>query len=137
MAVTPNSIITPQAPMSATQVVVAANTAYDTPSANVLILFTTGAQGGRLTKLSAIPRATVTATQLQVFISPDGGTTKRFVDSALMAAYTMAQTTEAPTTDFGYSEDNAFILGPNESIYVGAGVALATGIVFRAEWGNY
>jgi len=53
----------------------------------------------------------------------------------LMAAYTMAQTTAAPATDFGYSDDNPKILQPNEQLFVAIGVTGAIG--FEAEWANY
>lgn len=138
MPVTPNSIVTPQAPKANTVVCDTANTDYDDSPTNVgTALITAGANGARVTKLQAIPRGTVGATQLQLFRSSDAGTTKRLFDSALMAAYTMAQTTEAVTTDFGYSDDNPLILAPNEVVYPAIGVALAAGIVFIAEWADY
>ena len=138
MPVTANSIVTPQAPKAATAVATVANTDYDDIPANAAgALVTAGTNGARVTKLYAIPRATVTATQLQLYRSADAGTTKRLFDSALMAAYTMAATTEAPTTDFGYSEDNPLILVANEVVYPAIGVALAAGVVFVAEWGDY
>jgi hypothetical protein len=138
MPVTPNSIVTPQTPKSATVVATVANTDYDDIPANAAgALITAGANGARVTKIYAIPRATVTATQLQLYRSADGGTTKRLFESALMVAYTMAATTEAPTTDFGYSDDNPLILSANEVVYPAIGVALAAGVVFVAEWADY
>lgn len=139
MAVTANSIITPQTPKAATVVATAANSDYDDVPANAAgALITAGANGARVTKLYAIPRATVTATQLQLYRDGDGsGAAKRLFDSALMAAYTMAQTTEAPTTDFGYSDDNPLILAAGEKVYPAIGVALAGGVVFVAEWADY
>lgn len=136
MAVTANSIITPQAPKSNVAALTTANTTYTTSPTNSVLLVTAGANGARLTKLQAIPTETVaTANQLQMFRSTDGGTTKYFADSALMATYTMAQTTEAPTTDFGYSEDNPMILQPNERIYMAEGQT--EGVVCIAEWSDY
>ncbi len=138
MPVTPNSIVTPQTPKSATVVASVANTDYDDIPANAAgALITAGANGARVTKIYAIPRATVTATQLQLYRSTDAGTTKRLFESALMAAYTMAATTEAPNTDFGYSDDNPLILGAGEVVYPAIGVALAAGVVFVAEWADY
>jgi hypothetical protein len=50
--------------------------------------------GSLLKLLAAIPRATVTATKLQLYISFDGGTTLILLpNSALMAAHTVANTT--------------------------------------------
>jgi hypothetical protein len=136
MAVTANSIITPQAPKSNVVNLTTANSAYGTSPTNTQLLVTAGANGARLTKLQAIPCATVgTANQVQMFRSVDGGTTKFFADSALMATYTMAQTTEAPTTDFGYTDDNPLILQPNERIYMAEGQSVSINAI--AEWADY
>lgn len=135
MAVTANSIITPQTVKSNTVVCTTANTTYGATPANTQKVVTAGPNGARLTKLRAIPQANVTATQLQEFRSLDTGTTKRFSNSALMAAYTMAATTAAPVTDFGYSDDNPKILAPNEELYVAIGVTGTIG--FEAEWADY
>ena len=130
-----NSIITPQTPQSNFVACSTANATYTTTPTNTVLIATAGASGARLTKLRAIPLATVTATQLQEFRSLDAGATKRFSNSALMAAYTMAQTTAAPVTDFGYSDDNPKILQASEQLYVAIGVTGA--IAFEAEWANY
>lgn len=136
MAVTPNSIITPQTPKAANVALsTSANTNYTSPTNTTLVL-TAGANGGRLTKLKAIPCATVTATQVQMFRSTDSGTTKRFCNSALMAAYTMAQTTAAPQTDFGFSDSNPLILAAGEQLYMAVGVG-SVQINVEAEWADY
>ena len=137
MAVTANSIVTPQALQTETAVATTANSTYTDSPTNSVLLVTAGANGARVIKITAIPRATVTATQLQLYRSPDAGTTKRFFDSEVMAAYTMAQTTQCLPVAFDYSEDNPLILEANERIYVAIGVTLASGIVFQAEWYDY
>lgn len=140
MAVTGNSFISPQAIKSNVVVCTAANSDYDDAPANVgTALVTAGANGARVTKIIAIPRATVTATQLQLYRDKDGsGTAKYLFDSALMSAYTMAQTTAiSAETDFGYSDTNPLYLAPNEIVYPAIGVALAGGVVFYAEWADY
>lgn len=104
--------------------------------ANTVIIATAGADGAIFTKLSAIPRATVTASSLHLFISRDGGTTKLLVNSALMAAHTVAATTAVPVTDFGYTEDAPLRLEAADELYVGSGVALAGGIEFNSEWSD-
>lgn len=73
-----------------------------TTIANSVLLHTVGPDGGILTKLSALMTATVTVTQLQVFISRDGGGSLFFWNSVLMASsgYTMAQTTLPPIANF-------------------------------------
>ena len=126
-----------QTPKTATAVVTAVATLTDTP-ANTVLLVTAGSDGAILTRLTAIPRATVTASSLVVFISKDGGTTQRLMDAELMAAYTMATTTLIPETTFSlYTETTPLRLEAGDRIYVGSQVALAGGIVFRAEFTNF
>jgi hypothetical protein len=138
MAVTPNAIVTPQTLKSGTAVPITANTTMTDSPTNSLVLVTAGSNGARVTKISAIPRMTVTACQLQLYRDGDGtGTAKRLFDSALMAAYTMAATTEAPVNDFGYSDTNPITLAPGEKIYAAIGVGFAAGVCFQAEWADY
>lgn len=139
MPVTANSIITPQAPKSNTVNLPsgATNATYTTTPTNTVLIVTAGANGARLTRLSAIPCATVgTANQVQAF--RDAGTvgvSRFFFDSALMGVYTMAANAEAPTTDFGYSDDNPLILQPNERLYMAQGQSVSINVV--AEWSDY
>ena len=135
MAITPNSIITPQTPKTATAVCATANTTYGNTPTNTAVLVNAASQAVRVVRITAIPRATVTATQLQLFLSKDNGVTMRLIDSALMPAYTMAATTAAPKTDFGYSDDNPMLLQAGDTLYAAIGV---TGdIAFRAEMAEY
>ncbi len=135
MAVTPSSIITPQTPKSGTAACATLNSTYTDAPTNTVKLITAGADGARVTRITAIPRETITACQLQLFRSADGGTTKRFFASILMGAYTMAQSTAATPTDFGYSDDNPLILGAAEEIYCAIG--LTKSVAFSAEWADY
>ena len=96
----------------------------------------TSVNGVRITRLTALARATTTATELQLYVSNDGGTTKRLIRSILMAAYTVAQTTGQTAVDMGYSDSAPLILSASEILYVGIGVT-NTGIVFRAEGFGY
>jgi hypothetical protein len=96
----------------------------------------TSVNGVRITRLTALARATNTATELQLYVSNDGGTTKRLIRSILMAAYTVAQTTGQTAVDMGYSDSAPLILSASETLYVGIGVT-NTGIVFRAEGFGY
>lgn len=128
-----------QTPKTATAVVTGAagTITGDTPT-NTVLLATAGADGAILTRLTAIPRATVTASSLVVFISKDGGTTKRLIDSELMAAHTVATTTAIPETAFAnFSETTPLRLEAGDQLYVGSQVALASGIVFRAEFTDF
>jgi len=119
-------------------VVTAAGTmANDTPTGAAL-LYTAGTEGSVVTAIYALPRATVTATQLNLFVSSDSGTTKRLIGSATMAALTVAATAAVTKTTFaGISETAPLRLNAGDQLYVNAGVALASGIVFEAEGMNF
>ena len=125
-----------QAPKNARAVVTDASAdLHTTNPTNTVALCKAGADGALLTRLSAVPRATVTASNLLLWTSSDDGTTKHLLDSALMAAHTVATTTAIPLTSFSrYTEDTPLRLEANMSLYVGSAVALAGGIVFN---GNY
>ena len=103
---------------------------------SLVLLFTAGARGARILRISAIPRETVADTQLQLYRDGNGaGANMRFFKSAKMASYAMATGTEAPTTDFGYSDDNPLILAAGEKIY--AATALSKKITVNAEGADY
>ena len=134
MTVTPNSVITAQGIKARSAVCTAAKTTYADATNAVQLLVANASNGSVLYGLKAIPRATVTATQLQLFRSPDGGVTLNLISTALMVAYTMAQTTQVIPTDFGYTETAPLRLAAGDSLYVGIGVASAGGIVFDAQF---
>lgn len=128
-----------QTPKIATAVTTAAcgTITGDTPT-NTVLLFTAGADGAILTRLTATPRATNTASSLLLFTSSDSGTTKRLIDSATMAAQTLATTAGITSTTFStYTETAPLRLAAGESLYVGNQVALASGVVFRAEYTDF
>ena len=134
MAVTPNSAVRPQSSRRVSAVLTAAKTTY-ADNANAVKLCDVGPNGlSWLIKLTAVPRATVTATQLMLFWSPDNGTTMYLVTTVLMGAYTLSTTTQIPETDFGLTSTSPRELAPaGSSFWVGASVALAAGIVVNAE----
>lgn len=108
----------------------------DAPT-NTVELLTAGSEGALLTRLTAIPRATVTASSLCLFLSTDGGTTKRLIDSALMPATTVNTTTAVGVTDFTrYTEMTPLRLVAAAKLYVGSQVTAANGIVFKAEYSD-
>ena len=125
-----------QDPKNARAVVTTASAdLHTTAPTNTVLLCKAGADGGLLTRLSAVPRATVTDSDLLLWTSSDDGTTKYLLDSAKMAAHTVAATTAIPLTSFSrYTEDTPLRLEANMSLYVGTAVTLASGIVFN---GNY
>ena len=127
-----------QTPKTATAVTTAAATVTDDNPSNTVLLLTAGSEGAILTRLMAIPRATVTASSLCLWVSSDGGTTKRLIDSALMSAATVNTTTAVTTTTFStYTESTPLRLAASDKLYVGNQVALAGGVVFRAEYTDF
>lgn len=125
------TFVTPQSIKDATAVCTVAKITYSDGTAAVLLL-TAGANGAVLYGLKAIPRATVTDTQLQLYRYD--GANYYLIATSKMSAYTMAQTTQAQQTDFGYTETNPLRIGGGHSLYVGIGVALPGGIVFDAQY---
>lgn len=128
-----------QTPKTAEAVATAAvgNLGTDAPT-NTVLLMTAGTDGCILTRLWAMPRATVAASSLVLFISRDAGTTQRLIDSELMAAYTLATTTAIPETAFSnYSENTPLRLAAGDRLYVGSQVALSAGIVFKVEYTDF
>lgn len=137
MAATPNKFISPQVVKAATAVTTAAETAYHAPVTAVVKLATFGPNGGRVTRLRSRPRATATATGLHLYLSTDAGVTKTLIDSALLAAHTVAPTTKIPETDWLYSDVNPLIGPANGELWISQAVALANGIVHEIEWGDF
>ena len=127
-----------QSPKTATAVATGASTVADDNPSNTVELLTAGAEGCIVTALAAMPRATATASSLVLFLSKDGGTTKRLIDSELMGAHTVAATTAIPETTFSrVSESSPLRLAAGDRLYVGSQVALAGGIVFKAEYTDF
>ncbi|WP_046787119.1 hypothetical protein [Pseudomonas putida] len=112
--------------------------ATNTPTGLVPLGAAAGINGALVTKITAMPRATVTASSLLLYSSKDAGATYQLIDSELMAAYTQAVTTAIPETAFSnISQANPLRLEAGEQLYVGSEVALASGIQFRSEGGDY
>jgi hypothetical protein len=135
MAVTANSIVTPQTPKSSVVNVATANTTFTTSPTNTALLVTAGSNGGRLTKLVAIPCETVTASNLQVYRSTDGGATKYLGQCQTCGSDTVSGTDGPTTVDWGYSDSNPLILQANERLYVATGISKSFN--FIAEWADY
>jgi hypothetical protein len=128
-----------QSPKTATAVVTAAvgNLGTDAPTGTVLLM-TAGTEGAIMTRLWAIPRATVTPSSLLLFISSDAGVTQRLKDSESMASQTVSTTAAIAETTFpNYSESRPLRLGAGDRLYVGTQVAQATGILFSAEYTDF
>lgn len=108
-----------------------------TAPTNTTLLVTAGANGALLTGLTAIPRATVTASSLVLFTSTDGGATKHLFASVLMPVQTVSTTAEIAKTSFSFTEAEPRRLKADEQIYIGSQVAQASGIVFNATWTDF
>ncbi|WP_282361234.1 hypothetical protein [Pseudomonas sp. PS01300] len=100
-----------------------------------VLLATGGANGSIVFAVSAMPRATVTASSLALFrVKSATPTVFNLIASALMPAYTLAATTEIPSTAFSkVSPTTPILLEPGEMLYAASQVALAAGIVFDAS----
>lgn len=99
---------------------------------------TAGVNGAVVTKLTAMPRATVAASSLVLFlVKASAPTVYHLIDSELMAAATVGSAVAIPETVFGnISDETPIRLEAGDMLYAGSQVALAAGIVFKAEWGN-
>jgi hypothetical protein len=134
MAVTPNSLITPQSVVAATAVCVAAKTDLTTTtSAQRLVAAASNPNGGLVKRLFAIPRGTAPAMQLQLYRSINAGVTLTLADSAQLPAFTASTAAAVTKGDFGYTADAPLRLQAGEELWVGTGVAVAAGVVFVAE----
>ena len=137
MANTPTAVFA-QTPKTASAVVTAAlgGITTDAPTGTVLLM-TAGANGAILTRLSAIPRATLAGASLMLYISNDAGVTQRLIDSETLNT-TVTTTAAIAETNFGnYSEARPLRMAAADRLYVGSQVALAGGIVFKAEWSDF
>lgn len=136
MAVTANSIVTPQTPKSAMVGLTTGNTTFTTSPTNSQLLLTAGANGARVTRIQAVPLEQInTANNIQLYRSTDSGTTKYLCNAVLMATVTPGAAVANTPTDFGYSEDNPLILQANERLYVAEGQTEAVNVV--AEYADY
>jgi hypothetical protein len=132
MAVTQNKAVSAQALKPVSAVTTAAKTTYN-DSANAVKLASAGTAGSILYGLKALARATVTATKLQLYRSPDNGVTMYLIATVTMAAYTMTSTDNQSATDFGYGETVPLRLAIGDTLWVGQSVALASGISWDAQ----
>lgn len=136
MAVTPNSVVTPQNVKHSTAVCTAAKTDLSNNTNAVRLLAAASNVNGVLVKrVYAIPRGTSVATQLQLFTSKDAGVTLSFSNSALLPAYTNSNNTRVEKGEFtDITADFPARLEAGEELWCGTGVALTAGIVFHVEY---
>lgn len=98
-----------------------------------------GPNGSVVTRVTAMPRATATASSLVLFIVKAGAPNAYImIDSELMTAYTQAATTATPKTVFeDVTADTYIQLDQGDKLYAGSEVALAAGITFSAAVGDF
>ena len=128
-----------QTPQNNTVVNTTAGTYVDDSPTNTATLVTAGANGALVTKITAMPRGTVAAaTALNLFFTPDSGTTNRLIDSELMATHTVATTTAIPENNFSnISETTPLRLQAAEELHVNIATTLSAGVVWYAEWTDF
>jgi hypothetical protein len=120
-----------------TATAIAATDLDDSPS-NAVLLMTAPAGGAVVTRCKAIQRqpGTATASQVNLYLSKDGGTTLRLLSSQAAAAYTWAVTTAPVPVDFGYSESAPLRLEATDRLYGQArnATAVTDCFAFTAEY---
>jgi hypothetical protein len=130
-----NDPVFAKTPKHSAVAVSAANTSLD-GSGTITTLLTAGVDGAIVTSLKCWGTATSTAKRCNLFLSTDGGTTWKLHESALMTAYTVANTTvQTPVTFVDKSNPDAAIVLP-ASAKVGVTVQVAEAVVFTAEYSD-
>lgn len=135
MALTANSIITPQTPIAGKAKLTAANTNYDAPT-NAVQVLAGQTNGARLTKVTATPAATTVASDCQLY--GYDGTNYRHIRSVPIPAQTIStgNTAAINPVDFGYSDASPLTLAANEQLMAAVSVT-QTAVHVRAEGGAY
>lgn len=114
-----------------------ANLASLTPT-GVVSAFTAGPNGAIITRISVIPRGSISATGVYMFKSVDSGATQRFKDSIGLPLQTVSAGANITGAIFpSYSETKPMRLGAGDILYFGLGVAQATGVEVDVEYTNF
>ncbi len=135
-----NTGVFPQAFAHDACILTAAKTTYS-DGTNAVLLSTAGANGSEYPHIAMIPRATVTATQGQLY--GYDGTNYYLLGTCLIPAATVNQTTAINPTTFLHidggtiSEANPLRLQSGWKLYAAIGVALAGGVVCNAQRKDY
>lgn len=131
-----NDPVFAQEPKYARAAVSAANTGLD-GSGTIVTLMTAGSDGAIVTSLKAWGTVTSTAKRLNLWISVDAGSTWKLLDSGLMAAYTVANTTvQTPVTFVNKSDPNAAIRLPAAAM-LGVTTMVAEAVEFVCEYTDF
>ncbi|MCX6076435.1 MAG: hypothetical protein NTW78_06040 [Campylobacterales bacterium] len=107
-------------------------------ASNTSLICTAGVNGALVSKISVVPRGTIGATAMYLFISKDNGVTNYLIGGELITACTISATTDIPETLFTNCSDiSPLRLEPGDKLYIGAAVALAAGIVTHCQWTDF
>jgi hypothetical protein len=135
-----NQAIAPQRPVAYAAIATAAETAFHLPTNSVeLIPPADNTEGMRLTRVYAMARANPGAVvHCQLYKAV--GTTYTYIDGANLPNTAPSANAKGGKIAFEYDDDILYgplFLHPGEGLRVAIGVAVANGIVFRAEGGAY
>lgn len=101
---------------------------------DAVLLFTSGAEGALISRLSLCPLGTVTASGVTVYVEKAGTTDRMPRFSATMPAYTLTATAKLPVLAFTeVSEQTPLRLGAGDKLYAATHVANAAGVVVAGE----
>jgi hypothetical protein len=137
MASTPNFANSPHHESGVTVAAVAGLNS-DAPTGTVLICAAPADKALNIVRLTAIPRAAITAaTPAYLFTSKNAaGTVQRLKDAVTVAQQTPSATVAPVKATFGdYSENTPLRLGPGESLWGGVGAVAS--VVFNAEVADF
>ena len=127
-----------QTPKTSYGISVAANTTLTSDPDDTVLVCTAGADGAIVTRITVIPRVTLTASVAYLYLSKDTGTTKILIDAVTLAADT-ANTWDLPLLVVfpQYSETTPLRLEAADRLYFGVSVAFTDGVVCRVEWTDF
>lgn len=116
----------------------------DNPS-NTVLLVTADADGTMVTDISIIPRATAVACIAGLFLSKDGGTTKKLISTVAIAGQTLANGQTAAVVEYKFTVATESLPlrlegtngGNTDKLYVGLSVTHTNGINFVARAVDY
>ena len=131
---------TASATVTAAYALTGAGSLLDDAPSNTERLLTAGLDGALVTSIRVIPRATVTASQVALFIrkASDAPEKRKLVAALLMPAQTVSAT--AKVTDYSFevaSETTPLRLEAGDELYVGLAVAQANGVNVHAIYTDF
>lgn len=131
---------TASATVTAAYALTGAGSLLDDAPSNTERLLTAGLDGALVTSIRVIPRATVTASQVGLFIRKAGDPAgkRKLVSALLMPAQTVSAT--ARVIDYSFdvaSESVPLRLEAGDELYVGLAVAQANGVNVHAVYTDF